>query len=76
MRWIIATHAEIARRSNEAVADMVVPNPIDDNAGQQRSAALVCVGYPVGKCPTLPGALGLRTGFRVLPILVRRLAST
>ena len=47
MRRPFALDAEVARRGDDAAAEVVLPEPVDDHARQQLAGAVVDVGDPV-----------------------------
>src|SRR5689334_14905983 len=69
MRGLVPLSAEIVGRRDQAAAEMVLPEAIHDDAGEQMSGALVGVGDPVGQ----RGAAVTRPGSRWrldLPVLL------
>ena len=46
---LLALEAEVAGRAHQTLAEMVLPEPIDDDASQQMAGALVDVGDPGGQ---------------------------
>ena len=48
-----AANSKVAFGSHQAVAEVMLPNSIDDHACQQRSATLFDVGDPIGQRATL-----------------------
>ena len=48
---LLALDAEVARRGDDAAAEVVLPQPVDDHPGQQPAGAVVHVGDPVRQRP-------------------------
>ena len=46
MRWFGAEEAEVVRRINNATAEMVLPNAIDDDTREQLPGAAINVCHP------------------------------
>ena len=53
MRGGIAANAKVACRLHEALAEMMVPNPVDHDSSQKRSTATFRIGDPSGQGATL-----------------------
>src|SRR5438552_1007901 len=51
MAGLIAAIAEVAGGSDNAPAQVVLPEAVDDDTRQQLAAAAMCIGDPLGQCP-------------------------
>ena len=67
--------AEVAGRGDEAAADVVLPQPVDDHAGQQVPGAVFDVGEPVRPAPCAGTRVCEPAGGGRDPALVLRRAS-
>ena len=47
----VALHAEVAGRGDDAAAEVMLPEAIDDHAGEQVPGAVLGVGDPVRPAP-------------------------
>jgi hypothetical protein len=73
MRGPLAADAEVADGAHQALPEVVLPDPVDHHAGQERAGPLVQVGDPVRQGPTLAGApVRADLPARGLPVVLRR----
>ena len=49
----IPANAKVAGRPHEALAEMLMPNPVDDDSSQQRPTTPLGIRDPIGKRATL-----------------------
>ena len=72
-----AVDAEVARGADQPAAEVVVPEPVDDHAGEQGAASVFDVCDPFSKCSALQCAGGfLHLGSSVFPIVLRNSLET
>ena len=68
--WGLASGTEVADGTDEALSEVVLPDAVDDDSGEERASPLVKVGDPIGQGATLLGAVVSETGFEGrLPIV-------
>src|SRR5262245_35203241 len=76
MRRALAAHPEIVRRSNQPLAEMMLPDAIDDHACEQGTGPVFGVRDPRGQGTALVGRVGPIAGSTsFLPVVGRRLSA-
>ena len=68
MRRLAAVEAEVVRRLDQAAAEVIVPQPVDDRPGEQR---VVLAGDPLGQFAPAVGVGGIRRQAEIGRCLVR-----
>src|SRR5213594_2301017 len=76
MRWLFSPNAEIIDRPNQAFAEVMLPDSIDDDARDERSRAMLHVRHPFSKrAPLLSRIVPSPLAAGRVPVILRGFAA-
>ena len=66
--WEFALETEVVGRGDDAASEVMVPNAVDDDAGEEVACAVFRIGDPVGEAATSVAGAGPVGGWGFVPV--------